>query len=277
MFVFFPLPFARRQVADSDLDEALRRSVEVATRRQPQPSSDEEDVFDHDEEAEVAEARQAPTAFRRRTKIIASSSDEEEPVVLSGEEGPEASSEDEEEMMPPASKRTRYLTHEEQRAHQASKHLLREPCECQWACREHVSEERRRAIHREFWAQHYEERRGMARQLVDKIVGHSLRYFLRNDQGEKVHVCRTMFLATLGYKRTSKYIYCIFKVTGPGQSVPPKSRRGKASPVASLVDKESIRSHIESYNPAIPHYRYLHLVFQFYTCKTFMQHVHLFL
>lgn len=67
--------------------------------------------------------------------------------------------------------------------------------------------------------------------------GRNMKYFLLGNGGERIIVCRVMWLATFGYPNTSKYATHVLKACKPGQVMPQPSMRGKSKPTAIMVDR----------------------------------------
>ena len=105
----------------------------------------------------------------------------------------------------------------------------------------------------------------MCEQLERKSTKHAnqskrsnfVSYFLKSSAGIRTQVCKDFFLATLGYTRKSSVIHAMLKST-PREALTatPDARGGLRE--GHQKDKESIKAHIESYHPALPHYRRAH-------------------
>lgn len=74
---------------------------------------------------------------------------------------------------------------------------------------------------------------------------------------ELVFVCKDMFLATLGYTKSSSVVYSILNSTPPESTVATTDQRGKA-PCSASVDENVLEDHIKKYNPHVSHYRREH-------------------
>ena len=86
---------------------------------------------------------------------------------------------------------------------------------------------------------------------------HSYYYFLDSIDGKK-SVCKTFFLTTLGFqKNNDTALQNCLKSTSLDSIKPGADRRGKA-PSTRKVDRSLLREHIESFNPAVSHYRREH-------------------
>ena len=80
-----------------------------------------------------------------------------------------------------------------------------------------------------------------------------------SDEIYSIPVCKDFFLSTLGYK-SDKDITYIYSNTSPSKFAPSKDKRGKHDPLhkISVIVKSKIQLHIESFNPAVTHYRRAH-------------------
>ena len=157
-----------------------------------------------------------------------------------------------------------------QGAGQKSCPKMGKPCECQKKCIQKIPDERRQAVHSAYWTMTYTEKRnfifGMVKQKPVKRVGpdgptrrtKSLSYSLTTEQGVSTEVCKTFFLATLGYHpKNDRIIQSVVGNCAPSSLAPPVDRRGKHVPV-NKIDLTPIYEHIESFNPTISHYRREH-------------------
>lgn len=80
-------------------------------------------------------------------------------------------------------------------------------------------------------------------------------YFLKNESDEKVNVCQTFFLATLGYDKNNNCI--LRRIQQDKHYDPVNEKRGKYER-DSIPQKSVIIEHIEGFNPMISHYRREH-------------------
>ena len=80
-------------------------------------------------------------------------------------------------------------------------------------------------------------------------------YLLKDECGSDQTVCKTMFLATFGYK-SDKVISNLFLCNTPTKIKPIQDRCGKHSPKHKMTEevKDLISSHISKFNPCINHY-----------------------
>ena len=92
-------------------------------------------------------------------------------------------------------------------------------------------------------------------------------YTLPKDVINHVTVCKEYFLYTLGYKKGhDKILSCLFENIQPSMITSQMDRRGKHAPSHKITDetKALVESHIESFYPAVPHYRRAHAPFRRY-------------
>lgn len=155
------------------------------------------------------------------------------------------------------------------------KYPLLDPCppSCRRKCLEKISEERRKAIHSQFWNMDYNARRqwifsnirvGEPQRRILEPSSHITRsstrfYHLPDSEGADQFVCLTFFLHTIGYKN-AKIVNHTLKTLTPGAISTPLDTRGKHAPAHALSDDalQLIKDHINSYHPAVSHYRREH-------------------
>ena len=149
-----------------------------------------------------------------------------------------------------------------------TKYPLRPPCRCLRKCSQAVPQLRRIKIWQDYWKLPYNDRKLCMWNLINRTPtkghGTSPRKWLCNytmilDTGEKQVVCKSFFLATLGYTKTSTVIQELLR-TPPNSISPPSDKRGKTQPHHALTAESIavIEAHIRSYNPCISHYRREH-------------------
>lgn len=150
-------------------------------------------------------------------------------------------------------------------------HPLRPPCECRRGCISKITQLRRIQIWLEFWNLKYDDRKQMIHQLVHsakkKTVTsqtssrqQTLTYHHINDSGEHMQVCKKFFLATIGYGPKSSVVDETKGSCSETSPLATKDKRGKHAPKHKLQPAiaNDIDAHIESYEPAISHYRRMH-------------------
>ena len=145
---------------------------------------------------------------------------------------------------------------------------------CKKECFTQISHERRRDIYEKYWEMDYDSQRlwlsGKIILLVTKRRRKSTdkentrrkcsrSYTLPKNNANNITVCKEYFLSSLGY-RSDKVLTYLYSNNSPSKIAPQKDRRGKHTPAHKTLDdtKLIIKSHIESFHPAIPHYRRAH-------------------
>lgn len=161
---------------------------------------------------------------------------------------------------------------------QREKHCLKPPCilSCKQKCTEKISQALREVINRDFWNIYVAERKmfvltSVERQNVKRRRGKgeeikrnwSLKYSFKNLDGKNVSVCKHFFLATLGYKPNNDSF--VFKLCS---SIMDKNKNAIVSPIdknnctpwnkLNEQSLKSIKSHIDTFNPSVSHYRRAH-------------------
>ena len=156
------------------------------------------------------------------------------------------------------------------KSNQKSKHPMLPPCngKCTRSCK-YISKERRKAVYEGYWAKNELQRTEFISQRVteydkktsrprssSKERNKSRTYSFKDDKAKVVQVCQQYFLSTLGYKR-SHVVDWIFKKHG-GNAV--ADSRGSHAPKhkMSVRTEKAILEHIESFHPAVSHYRRKH-------------------
>ena len=87
----------------------------------------------------------------------------------------------------------------------------------------------------------------------------TMQYHLVNSDDLKQQVCQVFFLCTLRYS-TNTVLKVIFENTNPSALQLSGDKRGRHKPANKITgdDLHLIHSHINSYHPAIRHYRHAH-------------------
>lgn len=146
-------------------------------------------------------------------------------------------------------------------------HPLQPPCNCKKNCIQHINQRRRVDIWTAYWQlPTYNNRRAfMCEQLERKKTKHAdhdhhsnrtnfVSYFLKNSAGVRISVCKEFFLSTFGYTKQSSVIDSLLKSTPHhALTATPDARGGLRE--GHRMDKEAIKLHVESYNPALPNDR----------------------
>ena len=176
-----------------------------------------------------------------------------------------------EEMEPATRKRCR--TESSKHTRNVTKYRILSPCRCRKRCISKIPEIRRAKIHSEFWSWDYNKRktwifhhvkqfnvknrRENARGIYDRNFCRL--YKMPAEEGNDVIVCKNFFLKTLGYK-SDKVITVTLGQTNPDNLSPPPDKRGKHEPKHKISEETlfSVSNHIDSYHPAVSHYRREH-------------------
>ena len=149
------------------------------------------------------------------------------------------------------------------------------PCtRCRFQCSLKVGDEARAKFHREFWSGSFEHRRHAIHKRVSdhrcvgrndkprfpqggRIRNYSREYYLRDDEGRYIRVCKTMFLHTLG-KRTDGFLTSFFaSLRTTDGAVPFADHRGGDRRGHPWVEPEIV-AHIASFDPEVSHYTRAH-------------------
>lgn len=150
------------------------------------------------------------------------------------------------------------------------KYKLLPPCRCKLNCFETFDEGCRQDILKLYWSKNFGERR----QWLDSYIKLSdvgrrtnngmdlefkrkrtLLYSLPEMDGTCKHVCKKMFMATLGLKSDGIITEFVSTKTSTaaGAITPTSDGRGKSTP-NNKKDKDVIRHHINSHHPVSSHY-----------------------
>ena len=166
--------------------------------------------------------------------------------------------------------RVRRRTKLQQKAYAKTNHPMHDPCEgCKYDCSHNFDNSRRSAIWSSFWSQDYVGRKNWIFHTVErkpkkrKTAGDrskrqfSFTYYLCNDDGVKIQVCKTFFLSTLGFhSKNDRFITTVMK-TAKEAIFTSDSKRGKHPP-ANKKDTKVMKDHIMSFHPCVSHYRRAH-------------------
>lgn len=161
----------------------------------------------------------------------------------------------------------RYKTDKKQRAKLKlkKKHPLLPACKdtCKRRCTQHISEDRRKSIYKEYWSLSWVDQRKFLlkmctwkpvkrRRTLAEISRRKVTFYykLTNDRGRRIDVCKVFFLATLGYsKNNDSIVFTLFHNLKSGQTTL-EDRRGKHTP-ANKINRQEILSHAETLYPGI--------------------------
>lgn len=147
-------------------------------------------------------------------------------------------------------------------------HRIRDPCS--HALCNIIKTDRRLEINKQFWDLNFSERNCFAYNTINRkeikqrrknaqsVKHNSFEYFLKNEKGEMIKVCKIFYLTTLGYSKSSdSFIKCAMGKKNCMLPLPRRSKQGNHL-VKPLKDREFIMDHIKSFNPVISHYRREH-------------------
>lgn len=153
-----------------------------------------------------------------------------------------------------------------------SDHKIKEPCNknvCILKCSEIIKETRQIDINKQYWDLDKQSQRLFVHSCVKKLskkkftVGsesrrsNTFKYYLRDCNGLEVQVCKTFFLATLGYNKNNDRFLKNIRGTDENAIVPARDKRGHR-PALNAIEKQPIIDHIKSFRPSISHYRREH-------------------
>ena len=150
--------------------------------------------------------------------------------------------------------------------------MLKPQCECNSTpkCIEKIDQRRRIELWKTHWEQmkDYNAQRAYKYQFLEVTKPsrpqveasrrkRTVKYYLTQRDGVRIRVCKTFFLTTFGYTKSSSVIDEMLSSTDLGSTAVSLDGRGGRRE-SHCVNKEEIIAHIESYNPALPHYRRAH-------------------
>ncbi|XP_041960256.1 uncharacterized protein LOC121718901 isoform X2 [Alosa sapidissima] len=154
---------------------------------------------------------------------------------------------------------------------------MRDPCgqKCRRQCTAKFSEERRQEIWSSYRAMDFAEKRMFVFHSVSQLPtarsygagsrrGRSFVYRLKDKDRVPQQVCKTFFLATLGYHPTNDSLVLSVMRREIGNVSNLRDQRGRHAP-ANKLDMQPVYDHIESFHPSVshcgrvqaPHCRYL--------------------
>lgn len=155
--------------------------------------------------------------------------------------------------------------------HNKLKHSLKVPCinTCKKKCTNSFTDDERQNINTQYWQMTFSEKRNFVSSYVtsSEVKRHragesrrnkTLRYFFKCRSGDRVEVCKLFFLSTLGYnKNNDRIVQDCF--TGDTQKIisHTSSKQGKHTKTPK-IDRDVIKAHVETFNPAVSHYRREH-------------------
>jgi len=176
-------------------------------------------------------------------------------------------------------KRHRYTTSITERKNikmqlKRDKHKLQPPCciTCKKNCIQRIPENLRVEINRQYWTLSKKEqelfvvnsierkcvqsRRGVT---LEKKRNWSFSYLLKNSDGLFKYVCKQFYLATLGFSKNNDFfIQKIWSSNEEHSSIIVSPSNNPKKEQWNKIDVEPIKSHINSFNPSVAHYRRKH-------------------
>lgn len=157
--------------------------------------------------------------------------------------------------------------------HKMEKHEVGLPCKhnCSKRCLVNFPEELREDINRKYWKIDWKDQRSF---ILEHVHSTSMKrrrkksnkprkqntysYSLRSATGLTTRVCKHFFLTTLGFKSNNdKVIVNTMKSHVDHSPAQFSDNRGRHEP-KHKVNHQSIKEHIETYHPELPHYRREH-------------------
>lgn len=149
-------------------------------------------------------------------------------------------------------------------------HEVKPPCKCKKQCFNKIGQQTRQKINRKYWSKTFTERKAFVSHHTEILNVTKRRssstenfkkmatrkYFLKEDNGTHLQVCKVFFLTTLGYAGNNDTILRNIES-------PPKDKRGSYKRKLK-IDKEIIQNHIKKYSPCVSHYRREHAPHKLY-------------
>lgn len=154
-----------------------------------------------------------------------------------------------------------------------TKYCVKPGCgeECKKKCFSIISENQRDIINKQFrnftWREQYIYIINNTSQSIparrtkknpnSKVInrGKTITYFMPNENNEKVTVCKTFFLTTLGFEKKNDKVLRNALKQAQVQEI--TDMRG-CNPNPKKIDNKPIIDHINSFHPAVSHYRRVH-------------------
>lgn len=146
-------------------------------------------------------------------------------------------------------------------------HRVKPPCSHP-TCLSLISESRRHEINSQFWSLDFKaqctfgyatiSRQDCKRKTEEANRENSFTYFLKNDEGSSVIICKTFYLTTLGYNRSNdSFVRMLVGRKNYLKPLPRKKQQGLHLQ-KPLIDRTPIIEHINLFGPTISHYRREH-------------------
>lgn len=144
------------------------------------------------------------------------------------------------------------------------------PACCHAICNKAISKIRRRQINSEFWRLSFSARYTFGYGTISRaeckykkkdskgIRDNTNTFYLKNEAGKLVEVCKKFYLSTLGYEWSNdSFIRATVGKKNYLNPIPQMSAQGKHAKTP-MIDRQRIIDHINSFNPTIHHYRRSH-------------------
>lgn len=152
----------------------------------------------------------------------------------------------------------------------AEAHSIKKGCSehCILKCSARIPDERRISINKQYWLLDKEKRNNFLFSCVkrfdkkrstrqDSRRKNTFKYYLNDESGAEVNVCKIFLLTTLGYDASNDRLLKTIRDTDAASLVPKSDMRGR-HPCKFKADSEVIDHHISSFNPRVSHYRREH-------------------
>lgn len=147
------------------------------------------------------------------------------------------------------------------------KYTVKRGCDntCKRKCSLKFNGEVRQSINLSYWSLDSKGRRLLVQSLLsvsevqrktclnDSRRSNTIKYRFKDVKGEFVEVCKNFFLETLGYDRKND---TIIRCLMPKECIIPKYDKRRRT--TKGIDKDVVKAFIETYNPAVSHYRRKH-------------------
>ena len=154
------------------------------------------------------------------------------------------------------------------------KYPVKEGCPktCYLKCSEIITEEERLQINQKYWDLDFERQKGYIFERVTKLKpkrmkdksskNNTFSFTIRKPIGDIVKVCKVFFLTTLGFKYNNDSVLRVFKrlqISDQAVHSIDNLKDGRCrSHKECKYDHEAVKAHVETYGPALPHYRREH-------------------
>lgn len=154
----------------------------------------------------------------------------------------------------------------------AEAHSVKGSCSCKKKCSQKIGAARQNDINTQFWMiTNKDEQKMFAMSCVKKSEKkrhtvksgnsrrtYSFQYFLKNEKGEDIEVCKTFLLQTLGYDTENDRLLKNVRNRDPSMITPNRDGRVLRRNSSKKIDRTVILEHINSFHPTVSHYRREH-------------------